>query len=469
MVGDGMRPEGRVVGAFVALGLMLAAVSPARGVVWSVQPTAVFGYMAGVSCVSARACVAVGEVGYKGPPGAMGWDGLRWTQESVPNPGPAPDSAATPEGLNGVSCMSSTACIAVGSYDNAVGEQLPMAVWWNGAGWSLLAAPSLPSGATGGGAEDVSCVSSSACMAVGGGDNESGITQPFADWWDGSAWSVENLPSPAGSALIALESVSCTSGGACTAVGSYSVGGLVRPLAERWDGSSWTLERMPGPAGVIAAQLSQVSCTSPTACVAVGFYTTSEAQYFSGTLIERWNGVNWSVQSTPGELELTSVSCISSSACTAVGDSQSATGAYGAVVERWGGSRWTLSRLPGGVGLSAVSCSSSVTCTALGTGGGRVTAYRSAPASATLTGVRAGCVSAPFTVRVTGLGISSVTWSLGSKRIKGRRIRRGSRYAANIRLSPGTHKLTVKVKFQAYSHARVRTFRRIVVGCPATH
>lgn len=119
MVGDGMRLAGRAVGPVVALGLMLAAVSPARGVVWSAQPTAVSGGMAAASCVSARACIAVGEVGYKGGPGAMGWDGRRWTQESVPNPGPAPSDAESPEGLSGVSCTSSTACIAVGQYDSA--------------------------------------------------------------------------------------------------------------------------------------------------------------------------------------------------------------------------------------------------------------------------------------------------------------------------------------------------------------
>lgn len=443
---------------------MLAAVSPARGVVWSVQPTGVFGSMAGVSCASARTCIAVGEVGYKGPPGAMGWDGRRWTQESVPNPGPAPSDAETPEGLNDVSCPSSTACIAVGQYDNAVGEILPMAVEWNGEGWSLLAAPSLPSGETSIGMADVSCVSSHACMAVGGV-----YGKPVAEWWDGSAWSVESLTSPAGLANPSLDSVSCTSDSACTAVGSYSVGRQERPLAGRWDGTSWSLEPMPEPAGGIAAGLSQLSCTSPVACVAVGSYTTSEAQYSSGMLIERWDGRNWSVQSTPGQFELTSVSCTSGSACTAVGESQSATGEYGAVVERWDGSGWLLSSLPGAVGLSAVSCSSSVTCTALGTGGGRVTAYRSAPASATLTGIRAGCASTPFTVRVTGLGIASVTWTLGSQPIHGHSIRAGTRYAARIRLSPGSHRLVVKVTFQAYSHTRARTFRRIVVGCPATH
>jgi hypothetical protein len=66
----------------------------------------------------------------------MGWDGRRWTQESVPNPGLAPDPAAQAEGLNAVSCVSSTACIAVGITDQVAVGELPMAVFWNGAGWA---------------------------------------------------------------------------------------------------------------------------------------------------------------------------------------------------------------------------------------------------------------------------------------------------------------------------------------------
>jgi hypothetical protein len=441
---------------------MLPAVSQARGVVWSARPTVVFGSMAGVSCASASVCVAVGEVGYKGPPGAMGWDGQRWAQESVPNPGPAPGSADTPEGLTDVSCPSSTACVAVGLYDNALGEQLPMAVEWNGDAWSALPAPSDP-------AEGISCVSSSACMAVGGAYDQSGSAHAFAEWWDGSAWSVESMPSPGGLVDPTLNSVSCTSASACMAIGASSGRRRPQPIAARWDGSSWALERLPKRAGVSFVQLSQVSCASPTACVAVGSYLASEAQYYSGALIERWNGVNWTEQSTPGEFGLTGVSCSSARACTAVGESQRASGEYGAVVERWGGSTWTLSRLPGGVGLSAVSCSSAVTCTALGTAGGQVTAYQSAPTSATLSGVPAGCVRGPFTVKVTGLGISSVTWSLDSKRIRGASVRPGDQYAARIRLSPGRHQLTVNVVFQAYSHTRARMFRRVVVRCPAVH
>lgn len=438
----------------------MGLVSPASAVVWTVQPTPLSGYMAGVSCVSARACLAVGEVGYKGPAGAMGWDGRRWTPERVPDPGPGGDMGV----LSGVSCTSTSACIAVGQYTGDVSGPLPMAVGWDGVGWSLLAAPNLPSSAAGGWADGVSCVLSSACMAVGVAFDESGIERPLADWWDGSSWSVESMPSPAAIADMFLNSVSCTSSSACTAIGGGVVDGGGQLFAERWDGSSWSLQSMPRPAGAIGAQLSQVSCTSPSACVAVGFYTTSEAQFFSGTLIERWNGVNWSIHSTPGALVLTGVSCSSSSACTAVGSAQS-TGGYVPSAERWDGSRWTLHRLPGGAALSAVSCSSSEMCTVLGTDSGHVSAYRSAPASAKLTGVRAGCASAPFTLRVTGLGIASVTWRLDSRRIKGRSIHPGTRYAARFRLTPGRHMLSVEVKFEASSQTHSRAFRRILLGC----
>jgi hypothetical protein len=246
------------------------------------------------------------------------------------------------------------------------------------------------------------------------------------------------------------------------AVGSYSVAGVVTPFAERWDGSGWTFEPMPSPAGMLGASPARVSCPSPTACVAVG---TSAAKTFSGRLVERWDGVGWSLQRPTGGVPLSGVSCVSASACTAVGGVQSLTGQV-PFAQRWDGSSWTLARLPGEGLLGAVSCWSSELCTAVGDGAG-VVAYRSAPASAKLTGVPAGCASGRFTVRVIGLGISSVTWRLGHRRIKGRTVAPGKRYAARIRLSPGRHKFTVKVRFAAAGDAQARTFRQVLRGCPA--
>ena len=66
---------------------------------------------------------------------------------------------------------------------------------------------------------------------------------------------------------------------------------------------------------LVAGRLSRVSCTSVTACTAVGFAA-------SGTLIESWDGTTWSVASSPGKGSgsgLAGVSCLPAATCTAVG------------------------------------------------------------------------------------------------------------------------------------------------------
>jgi hypothetical protein len=88
------------------------------------------------------------------------------------------------------------------------------------------------------------------------------------------------------------------------------------------------------------SELNSVSCTSATACTAVGDY---DPLAFPGgssqTLGERWDGTSWSLQATPnrpvdsvGRSYLNAVSCASSALCTAVGGEQN-TG--GALVEQW--------------------------------------------------------------------------------------------------------------------------------------
>jgi hypothetical protein len=65
--------------------------------------------------------------------------------------------------------------------------------------------------------------------------------------------------------------VACTSANACTAVGAYNTSTNVPlPLAERWNGSSWTVQPTPTPPNATASVLQAVSCTSATACTAVG-------------------------------------------------------------------------------------------------------------------------------------------------------------------------------------------------------
>src|SRR5436305_1135547 len=99
--------------------------------------------------------------------------------------------------------------------------------------WSVQAvpAPSSPNGQL----VAVSCVSSTVCVAVGSYVNSANVRVPLAESWDGASWSVQPTPSPDGGTEVELDGVSCTSASDCTAVGSYDdAGGTQVTLAERW-------------------------------------------------------------------------------------------------------------------------------------------------------------------------------------------------------------------------------------------
>jgi hypothetical protein len=176
-----------------------------------------------------------------------------------------------------------------------------------------------------------------------------------------------SVPSPGSGALSA---VSCLSTKVCTAVGVQSVGGSDVPLAERWNGNSWSIQRTPKPAGSTSSALIGVSCTSRMFCIALGSFKGGFK-----TFVERWNGSRWSIQRIPKGFRATGVSCTSKTACIAVGGGAYTDGVlqfFGGAssVGRWNGTRWSLQR-GSPSGLSDVSCASATTCVAVGSGAAR--------------------------------------------------------------------------------------------------
>jgi hypothetical protein len=191
----------------------------------------------------------------------------------------------------------------------------------------------------------VSCISASACNAVGYAETSTSTgEQTLAELWNGSAWSIEATPNPSGAVDSELSGVSCVSASDCTATGYSETGaGSTTTLAEVWNGSAWAIQTTPNPSGALDSFLDGVSCTSASACTAVGWYETSPGAY--DTLAESWNGSAWAVQSTPNPSGasasyLFSASCASATACTAVGYSLDPT--YTALAEGWNGSVWAL-------------------------------------------------------------------------------------------------------------------------------
>ena len=79
---------------------------------------------------------------------------------------PTPNPDNTYEALNGISCVTTTFCMAVGTLGLDSGTLTEL---WNGSTWKLVPRPNPPGGVPGGGSLlGVSCTSTTFCMAVGG-------------------------------------------------------------------------------------------------------------------------------------------------------------------------------------------------------------------------------------------------------------------------------------------------------------
>lgn len=310
-----------------------------------------------VSCASSTSCIAVGQ--YTDTTGfdqtlAEAWNGAQWSIQATPN-----SSGLGDRKFNGVSCPTPTACVAVGSDDDG-----QLAESWNGTSWATLATPNVP----GASLSAVSCTAASACTAVGPVDGES--SPVLAERWDGTTWSVQSVPEPTAD-QGQLNAVSCASATACTAVGEFTndvpAPGTLHPLAAAWNGAAWTLQTVPSPAN--EASFTSVSCTMSSACISVGLGFASTA---TTTLAEGWDGTTWSPQSIPdptGGGTLSGVSCASAIDCTAVGNS--ASGSPVELADVWDGTTWTTQTLPSPTGskfgsLTAVSCASSTDCIGVG-------------------------------------------------------------------------------------------------------
>jgi hypothetical protein len=58
---------------------------------------------------------------------------------------------------------------------------------------------------------------------------------------------------------------------------------------EKWNGTSWVIVTSPSPSGSFWSVLNGVSCSSRTACIAVGY--SLDGSNNQSMLAEAWNGV----------------------------------------------------------------------------------------------------------------------------------------------------------------------------------
>lgn len=310
---------------------------------WTVTPSPApgtqYGALLGVSCFSSTHCMAVGGTDTSTTQAALAeiWNGNIWSVTPVPN--------ASQSFLYGVSCPSSTDCVAVGFASGGA-----LIVTWNGGAWSIVHSPVVANSVLYG----VSCLTSTWCVAVGQGAGT------LVESWNGIKWSVIPSPNNTGSRLLR---VSCLDTSSCMAVGDSA--SPLGTLTESWNGSSWSIVPSPNVANM-GNELVGVSCTKRTFCVAAGL--TGNTNGDDKALLETWNGSRWYITNRPyakgTRSYLQGVSCTESVDCVGVGLNGSAT-----LIEARSGSGWSLvsSPSPGSFGNSLydVSCVSAG-CVAVG-------------------------------------------------------------------------------------------------------
>jgi hypothetical protein len=301
-----------------------------------------------VSCHLSTFCMLLDRTGH-----FMRYNGTSWT---------APARVGTATGFGAVSCPALAFCLAVTTSGDAYR--------WNGTYWApaahvpaALVALSCPTagqcwgvaghyaykyangawvkqlvaGLAGASLRDISCPTTTMCVAVGNANSAYGW-----QWKAGGPWSGPTLLYAYGGDMV--WSVSCSSASNCVATGDQT-------LSIRFDGTRWG----PRPAFTGSGfDLHSLSCRSSTFCMGLGYITGG------GLGVSSFDGRNWSTphQLTDGSYGYT-VSCASTSMCVAV--------AASGHVFRWSGGRWGSATMVDHTSgnLQTVACPSTTSCVAL--------------------------------------------------------------------------------------------------------
>lgn len=243
---------------------------------------------------------AFDESAWTDPNGSLGfvtmvwtWNGSKWTLHAVPDP--ANDSLLH---YTGVHCLSVASCVLAGfrSPNAAVadtGWNVPVLTRWNGATLTSMK-PALATGTKEGQSNawfgSVSCASAHQCTAVGGayyGKSEFA----FMDVWNGTSWKLAKWAGPKGTSRAQLDGVTCVSASACVAVGARGDATHSVAAALTWNGVKWAVTAVPGPARGKVSAFSGVSCPNARDCVAIG--STGTFGDPGAPLSGLWNGAAW--------------------------------------------------------------------------------------------------------------------------------------------------------------------------------
>ncbi len=335
------------------------AASPAAAapsLTWS-GPAAVDGghELSGISCPSTTRCVAVDDAG-RAVTGARSAGSPAWSWSAF-----AIDNGTA---LSSVSCPSSALCVAVDAEGRALITRDPSA----GPGsWS----PVTIDGTTP--LTSVSCASNVFCVAVDREGHELFSTSPTVAI--SSAWSA---PVAIATSLV---SISCSSSALCVAVDGEGHAVLsTKPTggAEDWH------KRLIDPLTEPALGLDAISCFVAESCVALdragSVFASSDTTAAIGSGSAPGSGATWSSTALDTFGEPGAVSCAATGLCVAVDGTGYALASDNPTVAP---PAWVLSGVDPPKALTGVSCTSEGFCAAVDANGRVFTAEVPAPLAST--------------------------------------------------------------------------------------
>jgi hypothetical protein len=243
---------------------------------------------------------------------------------------------------------------------------------------ALAAAPDwrkVPHPATEATLRDVAPLSGTDAWSVGMRQPPNGSPSPLAEHWDGTSWTAVPVPAtPTGGGE--LDGVSAVSTNDVWAVGDSSGQG---PVIRHWNGTSWTAVPPASPPGTQhpgSDRLNDLAATPTGQAWAVGLFSDWDAPG-PVTLIEGWDGTKWSRMTSPSpgvySNTLNGVAAVSATDAWAVGWYLGDQGNV-ALALHWNGKAWTRSTMkppPGNTELQGVTAVSASDVWAVGTNEGR--------------------------------------------------------------------------------------------------
>jgi hypothetical protein len=293
-----------------------------------------------------------------------------WHGESVLDP------IARSRTLAAVSCagrgQAKRRCVGLGDRTDPRGNDSSYSEVGNGRTWHVVytahphrVAGLEPSGQTGYRLNDVSCTGTNRCIAVGDFFRKPGHERPLAERWNGHSWTVIHTPAPRGSAK--LDHISCATGRACMAVGTTTPGdrATASHVVERWNGSKWSIENPPLPTGADTETITSVSCPTATSCTVGGSVTSSgSVRPFADTFSDG----AWRTDALPATAgQLLTLDCASPTACVMVATIGAGTESPTSYSLSGHADSWSQTSLPNGLEIASIACTATSSCVAAGT------------------------------------------------------------------------------------------------------